>query len=308
MDSIAVIGSLNIDLVVRAARVPQPGETIAGKSFNMIPGGKGANQAVAASRAGGKVFMFGCVGDDPFGQVMVDALGESGVNTKNIHIIPQESTGTAIIIVEDSGENRIVVNPAANAMVSIELIDRLWESISKSPMILIQHEIPMDTAFHIIRKAYQDGITVILNPAPSYPVPEDCLKLLDVLIVNEIECANLIGLPSIDRESAFVAAEKWHRTGVKKIIVTLGSDGLVYLDDEKRIYLPAFQVEVVDTTAAGDTFVGAYAASILQQKNAKEALFFSSAAAALAVMKLGAQTSIPYKQEVSEFLFSKVTD
>jgi len=305
LDSIAVIGSLNIDLVVQTSRVPEAGETLSGESFSVIPGGKGANQAVAASRAGANVFMFGCVGKDAFGPEMILKLKEAGVNPQFVETIPGVSTGTATILVEESGENRIVIVPGANACVTPEWIDGLWHEISKSSLILLQHEIPLKTVFHIISKAAQENIPVVLNPAPIYPIPGKYLKQVSVLIVNEIECGNLIGFPITSRRKAHDAADVWLQAGIETVIVTLGSEGAIIHNAEKKYYQPAFQVDVVDTTAAGDTFVGAFAASLLQKKETEEAMRFSSAAAALAVTKLGAQTSIPNVEDVYRYLLEE---
>ncbi|QRN82057.1 ribokinase [Chloroflexota bacterium] len=308
MNSIAVIGSLNIDLVVQTTRVPEAGETLSGDSFNVIPGGKGANQAVAASRAGGSVFMFGCVGQDTFGPKMISELQKAGVNTEFVETVADVSTGTATILVEQSGENRIVIVPGANAYVTPEWIDDRWDEISKSSLILLQHEVPLETVFHIIHRAAEDNIPVVLNPAPIYPIPENYLKQVSVLIVNEIECASLVGFPITDRLRAKEAAEILHYQGIDTVIVTLGSGGAFILNTDTNFHQPAFQVEVVDTTAAGDTFVGAFAASMLQKKSTQEAMRFSSAAAALAVTELGAQTSIPNAEEVYRYLLENQTD
>lgn len=308
MNSIAVIGSLNIDLVVQTSRVPKAGETLSGESFNVIPGGKGANQAVAASRAGGNVFMFGCVGEDTFGPKMISELQKAGVNTQFIEAVPGVSTGTATILVEQSGENRIVIVPAANAYVTTEWIDDRWDDISKSSLILLQHEIPIKTVFHIISRAAEDSIPIVLNPAPIYPIPEEYLKQISVLIVNEIECASLIGFSINNHRKAKDAAEILHRKGIDSVIVTMGSGGALILNADNNFHQPAFQVDVVDTTAAGDTFVGAFAASIIQEKSTQEAMRFSSASAALAVTKLGAQTSIPNAEEVDRYLLENQTN
>jgi len=268
MHKITVIGSLNMDLVVRSPKAPQAGETIAGTDFHMIPGGKGANQAVAASRAGASVHMVGCVGADAFGPVLLDSLHQAGVNIESVLSLPEPSTGTATIIVEDSGENRIIIVPGANGCVNPRQIDELWPEIRQSDTILLQFEIPLETVFHVIRRAHHDGIRVIVNPAPAYKIPADVLSMITCLIVNEKETAMISRQPVSDVD----------------------------------LHQPANKVEVVDTTAAGDTFVGSYAAALLDEKSPAEALHFATAAACLAVTRLGAQPSIPFKEKVDEFI------
>jgi ribokinase len=302
MHEITVIGSLNMDLVVRAPRVPLAGETIAGTSCHLIPGGKGANQAVAASRAGASTHMIGCVGQDAFGPALLGSLTEAGVNTSGVQVLPDISTGTAAIIVEENGENRIIIVPGTNALVSTSFIEELWADISHSDMILLQHEIPLQTVHKVVEQAHQNGIKVILNAAPIYAIPLEILKKLDVLIINETEGSTLSGITILDQKTAFDAATYLHGSGVRSVIITLGSEGAVFVNNILRLYQPAFKVKVVDTTAAGDTFVGAYAASILEGKSEPDALLYASAAAALAVTRIGAQISIPDRLETLEFI------
>lgn len=302
MHKITVIGSLNMDLVVRSPKAPQAGETIAGTDFHMIPGGKGANQAVAASRAGANVHMVGCVGADAFGPVLLDSLHQAGVDIESVLSLTDLSTGTATIIVEDSGENRIIIVPGANGCVTSEQIDELWPEIQQSDTILLQFEIPLETVFHVIRRAKHDDMRVIVNPAPAYKIPADILAMITCLIVNEKEAAMISGQPVSDVDSAFNAAEAIHSLGVETVIVTLGAAGAILFNGTAHLHQPANKVEVVDTTAAGDTFVGSYAAALLDGKSSKEALHFATAAACLAVTRLGAQPSIPFKEKVDEFI------
>jgi len=247
----------------------------------MIPGGKGANQAVAASRPGANVYMVGCVGADAFGPVLLDSLHQAGVNIESVLSLPEPSTGTATIIVEDSGENRIIIVPGANGCVNPRQIDELWPEIRQSDTILLQFEIPLETVFHVIRRAHHDGIRVI---------------------VNEKETAMISRQPVSDVDSAFAAAEALNGLGVETVIITLGAAGAVLFNGTARLHQPANKVEVVDTTAAGDTFVGSYAAALLDEKSPAEALHFATAAACLAVTRLGAQPSIPFKEKVDEFI------
>lgn len=302
MAAISVIGSLNMDLVVRTPKMPLAGETLAGSDFHIIPGGKGANQAVAAARAGAATRMIGCVGADPFGRELLDSLSLSGVDVEGVSISENSPTGTATIIVEDSGQNRIIIVPGANALVSEDYIEELWQSIEQSGLILLQHEIPLETVHYILARAKTAGIPVILNPAPVYDIPEDQLSLVHTLILNEIEAAALTSLEVTDAGSAHKAAQALNCRGVERVIITMGATGTVLVDSSYDLFQPAFKVESVDTTAAGDTFAGGYAACILGGKNPPEALLYAAAASALAVTRLGAQTSIPCKEEVQAFL------
>ncbi len=302
MEMVTVIGSLNMDLVVRTDRLPEAGETIPGAEFQLVPGGKGANQALASSRFGAETTMVGCVGQDAFGPVLLDSLSDSGVATKLVQLSEDTPTGTATIIVEDNGENRIIVVAGANGLVSQAYINEVWEDISDSSIILLQHEIPLDTISMIIEKADAEGISVFLNPAPFYPISDDILSKLDVIILNETEGTSLSGVPISDQETAVQAAEKLLQKGVGTVIVTLGKQGSVLVNQNDQIFQPAFKVKSVDTTAAGDTFVGVYAASILDGKSKSEALLFATAAAGLTVTRKGAQPSIPHHEEVMAFI------
>jgi len=302
MGIITVIGSLNMDLVVRTVRAPRAGETLAGSDFHIIPGGKGANQAVAAARAGAAVRMVGCIGTDAFGPLMLDSLMAAGVEVSGIARLAETATGTATIIVEDGGQNRIIVVPGANGMITPEFIQRQWPAIQQSELILLQHEIPLPTVHAVIKLAHAAGIRVVLNPAPFYPIPQDILAKVDTLIVNEVEVQALTGLAVTDPLTARSAAASLTDGGVHTVIITLGANGALLRTANDELFQPAFQVEVVDTTAAGDTFAGSYAACILAGSQPQDALNFASAASALAVTRLGAQTSIPAKDEVEAFL------
>ena len=303
MGLISVIGSLNMDLVVRATKMPRAGETLAGSDFHLIPGGKGANQAVAAARAGATTAMVGCLGADAFAPVLLESLTAAGVDTRCVARLAGISTGTATILLEESGENRIIIVAGANGQVSEERVAAQWEHIAQSDLILLQHEIPLPTVHTVIARAHSAGIPVMLNPAPIYPIPAQILAQVDTLILNEIEASFLTDSPVSDPHSAGNAAAKLAGLGVQTAIITLGSQGaLLFSAAGGEIYQPAFQVTAVDTTAAGDTFVGGYAASLLAGASPAEALRYASSAAALAVTRLGAQTSIPTRVEVEAFL------
>lgn len=299
---ILVIGSLNMDLVVQTSRLPQAGETLAGSEFHMIPGGKGANQAVAASRSGADTHLIGCVGEDAFGELMLESLRIANVDVKGVSQLSSISTGTATIIVEGDGENRIIIIPGANGKVTYDLVEQKWDQIARSDMVILQHEIPLTTIHRIIKNCQQKQIPVLLNPAPMYPIPMDILAALDTLVVNEAEAAALTGDSIKSFDTAKESARKIMQLGVKTVIITLGENGSILLDNKGFIYHPGYKVPVVDTTAAGDTFVGAYAASKSEGRSSAKALEYACAASAIAVTRLGAQTSIPTSDEVVIFL------
>lgn len=306
MGYITVIGSLNMDLVVRTPKIPRAGETLAGTDFHLIPGGKGANQSVALARAGAVTRMVGCVGMDAFGPVLLQSLSSAGVDILAVAKLEGAPTGTATILVEEGGENRIIIVAGANGMVSTDYIQTQWPAIQQSDLILLQHEIPLPTIHAIIERAYADGIRVILNPAPIYPIPMSILSKIDTLILNEVEAAALTGLDVFDRTTAREAARSLLNQGVDTAIITLGSRGAVLQNARQELFQPAFKVDVVDTTAAGDTFTGGYAACIINDQQPAEALLYATAASALAVTRLGAQTSIPNGDEVRAFIAGRV--
>ncbi len=302
MNRISVIGSLNMDLVIQTERVPLAGETISGRDFNLIPGGKGANQAIAASKAGASTYMFGCVGDDEFGEVLLNSLKDAGVNTVNVGKTSSIRTGVASIILESSGENRIIIISGANNQVDRAYIDSHWDEIELSSLILLQHEIPLESCHYIIEKAHASLIPVMLNPAPFHEIPTDILRKVDYLVVNEIELQGIVPAQVNSIEDVIRAGKEINQMGIKQVLITLGDDGAVLVTNEKVIHQPAFTVDVVDTTAAGDTFVGYFASAIINGLGLGQALVNSCGAAALAVTKVGAQSSIPYNEDTQSFL------
>jgi ribokinase len=304
MSNVAVVGSLNMDLVVRVARTPQPGETISGSSFSMIPGGKGANQAVAASRMGADTLMIGCVGDDPFGRALADSLVESGVDIRHVAVCPGVSTGTATIIVEEGGENRIIIVPGANGAMSVARIDDLADAIARAQIAVLQHEIPLAVNTRVVAIAHESAVRVMLNPAPAYPLDDDLLAMVDLLVVNEIEARALADHAVEGVASALEAAGKLHRRGAGTIVVTLGGQGAVVCSEDGRFHVPALPVEVVDSTAAGDSFVGGLAAALVRGDDLEKAVRYAVCAGGLAVTRLGAQPSIPTHQDVIKRLAS----
>ena len=299
---IAVVGSLNMDLVVRAPHMPVPGETVIGSDFRTIPGGKGANQAVAAARLGAQVTMIGRVGDDDFGQAQLRNLGELGIDTTHVIVDPEAPTGIALITLDASGQNSIVLAPGANMRLTREDINAAQDAILQSDVLVLQLESPLEVVAYAIDVAHAEGVKVILNPAPARPLPKETLTRLDYLVPNERETALLTGIEATDINSAKKAAERLHGEGVGTVILTLGDRGAFLASAEESVHVPGYQVEVVDTTAAGDAFVGAFAVAVAQGQSLAEAVRYANAAGALAVTRLGAQPSLPTRREVEEFM------
>lgn len=292
MAKIVVVGSCNIDITVECDRWAKPGETIFGNRLTVNPGGKGANQAVAAARLGAEVKMVGCIGDDVYGQLVQKALKDNNVDSTYVKVLPGENSGTAHITVAEN-DNSIIVIKAANDLVSPALIDEAWDAIKEADIVLLQHEIPAATNAYVIEKCYEAGVPVMLNPAPVAPVPPELLAKVTYLTPNEHEAAIL-----------FAGQGKADILGRNqgKVIMTLGSKGVAYAEKGQVYNVPGFKVQPVDTTGAGDTFNGAFAVARANGKNMYDSISFANAAAALSVQKLGAQGGMPYLNEVEEML------
>jgi len=297
MKPIVVLGSLNMDLVVRTPRLPTPGETLIGGPFQTFPGGKGANQAVAVARLGAPVFMIGRVGCDAFGQELIAAAARDGVDTRGISQDPEAATGVALITVEASGQNTIIVVAGANYLISPQHIEPYSAFIRQASLLVMQLEIPLETVQAAARLARQAGVPVLLNPAPAQPLPQDLLRNIDLLAPNQSELALLAGGGSIES-----AAQSLIDQGVSTVLVTLGDQGAFVLDREGRTSAPAFSVSAVDAVAAGDAFIGAFAVALSEGKTVLEAARWGNAAGAIAVTRHGAQPSLPRRDEVVAML------
>jgi ribokinase len=296
---VVIVGSLNMDLVTRAPRLPRAGETLAGQSFVTVPGGKGANQAVAAARLGASVAMIGCVGDDAYGEQLRAALLAEGVDCQAVTRVSGESTGVALIVVDDSSQNAIVIVAGGNGHVTASVVDSFDALLCQAEVIICQLEVPLDTVGHVLKRGHELGKTVILNPAPaSGPLPPQWFAWIDYLIPNESEAAALTGLPVDSVASADAAASALLAAGVSKVIVTLGEQGALFASKSRSEHFPAPKVQPIDTTAAGDTFVGGFAAALAAGKSESDAIRFGQVAAALSVTRSGAQPSIPTFAEV----------
>lgn len=296
---IVIIGSVNMDLVLRVPRMPMPGETLAGDKFMTIPGGKGANQAVACARLaapGTAVAMVACVGEDAFGTQMRHSITACGIDDRYIDDVAGEATGIASIMVDAQAQNSIVIAAGANGRLDVERIERARPLIEQASIVLLQLEVPMATVIHSIELAHALGKTVVLNPAPAQALPRELLQKIDYLILNEIEAAMLAEQPS---EDIPLLADKLHALGARNVVVTLGEKGVYgsFADGQQR-HLPARKVQAVDTTAAGDTFIGGFIGAIAQGRDQFDAIAYAQAAAALSVTRVGAQTSIPTRDEV----------
>jgi ribokinase len=300
MSNILVVGSMNMDIVTQVDRHPVPGETIHGKRTSFHSGGKGANQAVAAARSGSAVSMAGALGSDPFGNEIRRRLTDDGINLQYVLSKPA-TTGVAIITIDSMGENNIVLSTGANGLYSEADSEGL--DFSSYDAILLQNEIPWDANRRVLEKAAMAGTRVIFNPAPALLIEQRYLPMIGMLILNEVEAEELTGLKVDRHESVQQACEILIGRGVKEVIVTLGSRGCFYLNDSgKSIATHAYKVSVVDTTAAGDTFIGAFAAKYLSGERIEDSLRYATAAAALTVSTEGAQSSIPTDNQVMTFI------
>lgn len=296
--SILVIGSSNTDMVIKASHLPAPGETILGGTFLMNPGGKGANQAVAAARLGGAITFICKTGNDIFGKQSVQLFKDEGIDTSFILEDPQQPSGVALITVDDHAENCIVVASGANANLMAEDIIPAISCIERAGIILMQLEIPLETVLYAASVASSLGKIFILNPAPVCKLNDDLLKNVSIITPNETEAAMLTGIRVTDEASAELSARFLHNKGIATVIITLGSKGALLLHEGKCSLVAAPVVTATDTTAAGDVFNGALAVALSENNSMREAVEFACNAAALSVTRMGAQASAPYRNEL----------
>jgi ribokinase len=298
---VTVVGSLNMDLVARAPRLPKPGETLAGHTFSQVPGGKGGNQAVAAARLGAQVAMIGCIGGDSNGATLKAALAAEGIDCAALATSDSAPTGVALIVVDDASQNAIVIVAGSNAEVTPASIDAQEARLADADVIVCQLETPPQTVRAALAAGRRLNRTTILNPAPAASkLPVEWFPLIDYLIPNELEAATLSGVPIATTDDARRAAEMLKAKGARNVIVTLGAEGVyALLDGAPPRHMPAPKTHAVDTTAAGDTFIGGFAAELARGAEVSEAIAFGQRAAAIAVTREGAQPSIPHRDEVS---------
>lgn len=301
--NVVVVGSLNMDLVTRTERLPRPGETIFGQSLDTVPGGKGANQAVAAARLGAQVAMVGCLGSDAYGTQLREGMLAEHIDCRALRTVPEGVSGVALIVVDADSQNTIVVVPGTNACLVPQDIQAVDEVLQAARVIICQLEVPMDTVGYTLRRGRELDKTVILNPAPaSGPLPAQWYAAIDYVIPNESEAWALSGVAVNSLETAEEAARRLIELGARKVIVTLGAQGALLVSPQRVVHFAAPRVEAVDATAAGDTFVGAFSAALAAGKDEDDAVRFAQVAAALSVTREGAQPSIPRLNDVQGFV------
>jgi ribokinase len=302
MSKIFVIGSSNTDMIIQLDRLPVPGETIIGGKFSTAPGGKGANQAVAAARAGGKVTFISRVGSDMFGDQALKGFEKDGMDVSYISRDDNEPSGVALIFIGENGENSIGVASGANAKILPLNLQNLESLLSDGDILLMQLEIPVETIEYAANIASRKNVKIILNPAPAQHLSDELLKKVSIITPNETEAEILTGIKVSNDDDAKKAADILKKKGVETVIITLGSRGAFVFNDKFSGLVPSFKVKAVDTTAAGDVFNGAFTVALSEGKSIKDAVLFGNAAAALSVTKLGAQPSAPHKNEIENML------
>jgi len=295
---IIVVGSSNTDMVIKAAKFPLPGETILGGEFFLFPGGKGANQAVAAARLGGNVIFIAKVGNDVFGEQALQQFKREGIITDYVARDPDRPSGVALITVDSKGENTIAVAQGSNGALSSDDVQKAESEFEKSDIVLTQLETPLQTILHVAKLVGKFQKRLILNPAPGMKLPDDLFPSLYLITPNESETEVLTGISVRDNSSIKRAAEKLKEMGVANVIITLGSEGAYLYNDAGGKHIPTRKVKAIDTTAAGDVFNGALAVALSEMKSLEEAVDFANHAAAISVTKMGAQASAPYRKEL----------
>lgn len=298
MKKIIVIGSSNVDMVVRTSHLPAPGETILGGEFFMNQGGKGANQAVAIKRLGGNLIFMAKLGNDVLGRQSVGYFKKEGIDTRYIALDEDSASGVALISVDDHAENSIVVASGANMLLNEQDVDKMLEEMCEGDILLMQLEIPLQTVEYAARKAFGKGVKVVLNPAPARSLPKELFRHLYMVTPNRIEAEMLTGIKIANDADVEKVAEEICAMGVKNVIITLGSKGCLIREEGVSYRIDAFKVEPIDTTAAGDTFNGAVCVGLSEGMDLKQAAVMASKASSIAVTRMGAQSSIPYREEL----------
>jgi len=302
---ILVIGSLNMDMVVNMSQMPRVGETVTGESITYFPGGKGANQAYAAGRLGGNVTMLGAVGNDEHGNALTSSLASVGVDVSRILVSNAHHTGTASIYVDQNGDNAIVVIPGANAACNVSYLKANDAAFEACDIVLLQMEIPADAVFYSIKRAKELGKLVVLNPAPiSGPLPDEIVSLVDYLAPNETELIKLTGLPDTSLANINLGRETLLAKGTQHLLITLGEKGAMIASKTEQEIYPTRKVKAIDTVAAGDCFIAAFVVGISEGKTIADAIRFANAASSITVTRIGAQASIPSRDEVNACLLT----
>ena len=297
-----VLGSINIDHVLQVTHFPRPGETLSGKHYQMTFGGKGANQAVAAGRSGASVTFMACVGEDDVGHAVLEQLAKDNIDISAIEVAKGEATGLAMIYLNEQGENTIGIYPGANASLTRAYVEKHRQVIIDSTALLLQLETPLDSVLAAARLAKQHDILTALNPAPAQPLSDELLSLIDIITPNETEAEALTGISIQTDKDAEQAARSLHNKGIDTVIITLGSRGVWLSVKGQGQRIAGYEVTVRDTIAAGDTFNGAFLCRYIETGDWQQAVDFAQAAAAIAVSRQGAQTSIPWRDEIIDFL------
>jgi ribokinase len=299
---LVVLGSINADHILNIEQFPQPGETVIGKQYTVAFGGKGANQAVAAGRAGADISFIACVGEDDIGERVRKQLASDDIDTSPVEAISGATTGVALIFVNAEGENVIGIDAGANKAVTPEYLNRYQQNIIEASALLMQLESPLETVIAAAKLAKQHNTQVILNPAPACDLPAELLSLVDIITPNETEAERLTGVQVNNNDDAARAAKVLHEKGIDTVIITLGSKGVWLSQKGEGKQIVGFRVKAIDTIAAGDTFNGALVTSLLEGKSMESAVRFAHAAAAIAVTRPGAQPSVPWRYEIDDFL------
>lgn len=303
MKDVVVVGSLNMDTVIRLERFPHPGETLHGLEQFKFPGGKGLNQATSLSRLGNQVKLIGKIGQDKEGQNLLEALIREGVDVRFIDTVAELTTGNALILVDKKGNNEIIVMPGANKEVDSKFIESHLSIISKARFLLLQFEIPLDTIEYVIDVGKKFRIPVVVNPSPFYPIQDRMISNIDYLVLNETEAGLLLNMKIESVTDALEASRLIKQKGVRNVVVTLGEQGAVFLDvNEHQGHQPAFQICTVDSTAAGDAFMGGLLHALMENKTLADSVLFANAVGALTASKIGAQSSLPSFPDVVAFL------